>query len=139
MGAARGKEKGARDMSREKTAEFLADCLAQMPDQPEQVQRVVDMAIDGLKMIAQGGEWSRDEALAAADAAMDAGWASANAAEWAVIHAAEWAAYAPIWAADASTDSAASAHPNPDKERARQEQKRIDIYGIFPQYSFNTP
>ena len=114
-------------MTKEKTAEFLVDCLSNMPDQPEQVQRVVDMGIAGLKRIAQGGEWSRDEAFAAADAAMYAGWASANAADWAVIHAAEWAADEADWAADWTANYAARAHPDPDKERARQKAKRKEL------------
>ena len=116
-------------MTKEKTAEFLVDCLSNMPDQPEYVRRVVDTVIVELTCIANGVEWSEDEALAsrslwrrnrkraaaraAADAAADAAMRSADCAfHW----SADWAAY---WAA--------RANPDPAKERARQEAKRKEL------------
>jgi len=119
-------------MNREKTAEFMVDCLAHMPDQQEEVQSVVDTAIAGLKRIANGGEWPADEAWAAERAAgMAAARTAEWAAEWAAARTAEWAAY---WAAycsaetaDRAADYAARAHPDPDAERARQKAKREEL------------
>ena len=119
-------------MSREKTAEFLADCLAQMPPQRGEVKVIVDTAIYGLKMIAQGGEWSESEALAAW-ASNRSTWA-ADEAEWAAYWAAHWAAY---WVASCvasfsaqdrvakwAADWAARAHQDRAAERARQARVR---------------
>lgn len=102
-------------MNREKTAEFLADCLAQMPDQPEHVQRVVDTVIAGLTRIASGQAWPDGEALKAGWAATY--WSAAAMAAWAAVRAAPSEA---AWAAD----WAARAHPDPDAERARQAKVR---------------
>ena len=115
-------------MSQAKTAEFLADCLSHMPDQPEQLQCVVDTAIAGLKRIADGQDWPEGEAWATAWAAnraanravtWAAAWAAMAAANWA---AADWAA----WAARAA-DWAARAHPDPDAERERQKAVRKEL------------
>jgi hypothetical protein len=115
-------------MSRQKTGAFLVDCLSSMPDQPEQVQRVVDTAIAGLTRIADGGEWPESEVWAADWAAnwpvsaVHAGldWAAAFAAEWAT----EWATVRAAEAADRAAEWAARAHPDPDAERARQAKVR---------------
>ena len=101
-------------MNMGKMAAFLADCLSYMPKRPEQVRRAVDTVIAGLNRIANGGEWPRDEAyaaMAAADAAYWAGWATDAASD---------AAY---WTADWT----AEAHPDPDAERARQAKVREDL------------
>lgn len=111
---------------REKTAEFLADCLSHMPPQ----RGVVNTVIAGLELIANGGEWPEEEAIAAI-AAAKVSWASFRA----VIHAANWAALEAdaAWsewatkAADCAADWAARAHPDPTKERARQAQKRKEL------------
>ena len=122
-------------MNREKTALLLADCLAHMPQQPDEVKVV----IAGLKRIAQGGEWPEDEARATADATADAAADAADAAywaAWAAADAAKWAAWAAADAAraartadwaDWAADWAARAHPNPDKERARQAKVRKEM------------
>ena len=128
-------------MSKKKTAKFLADCLAHMPDQPEQVQRVVNTTVAGLKLIADGGEWPENEALAACADAWDSTCAAARAvraATWAARaearaatsvaraaakSAAEWAARATTWAAV----WAAVSHPDPAKERARQAKVRKEL------------
>ncbi len=106
-------------MSKQKTAEFLVDCLENIPPQRGEVKAVVNTAIAGLTRIAEGGEWPEDEALDAVEAAY---WTeywdadAANAAYWAANWAAYWAAAEADWAAD----WAARAHPDPDAERARQ-------------------
>lgn len=94
-------------MSKEKTALFLADCLSNMPDQPEQFQSVVNTAIAGLTRIADGSEWPRDEVRAVVDAARAAAWAAAEAAADAAVYAARAAAMAAAW--DATYWSAADA------------------------------
>lgn len=104
-------------MNREKTtAAFLADCLAHMPEQPDQVQRAVDIAIDGLKRISNGGKWPDDEALAADWAARSAARSAEDWAAW----AASWAAADAAYAATRAPYWAAHAHPDPDAERERQ-------------------
>ena len=115
-------------MSRQTTAEFLADCLSHMPDQPEQLQRAVDTVIAGLTRIANGQEWPEEQARAASRAAWTAARAAARAATsskldaaWSKLHAA--AALSARWAAA----WAAEAHPDPDKKRARQAQKRKEL------------
>jgi len=130
-------------MTRQKTAEFLADCLAHMPEQTGKIKAVVNTAIAGLTRIADGGEWPENEALAAADAA----WAAADAAEWPAWDAKAWAAArAAYWAAASAAKSAdwaaanaaadvaewaaqwaSKAHPDPDAERARQKAKREEL------------
>jgi len=118
-------------MSIEKTAEFLADCLSNMPPQKGEVKVVVDTAIDGLKMIAQGREWPAKEASEAAGAAANAAVYGARAAvraAWAVTWAADWAsATATSGAIDRAANWAALAHPDPAKERARQAKVREEL------------
>ena len=124
-------------MSKEKTAEFLVDCLAHMPQQPEQLQLIIYTVIAGLTRIANGQEWPRDEARAARTASSTAARASRWAAHWAAYLAAHWAADAPHWAADAAARSARAAdwaadwathaHPDPDAERARQAKVRKEL------------
>ena len=75
-------------MSKEKTAAFLVDCLSNIPKQKGKIKAVVDMVKDGLTHIANGGEWSRDEARAVADAARAADWPAAD-ADWAAVAAAD--------------------------------------------------
>jgi hypothetical protein len=118
-------------MNRQKMAAFLADCLGHMPDQPEQLQCVVDTVIAVLTRIANGGEWSEGEARAVTWAT---DWAAANrAATWAaairaVTWATDWAAARAAWAAAARAAYwAAEAHPDPAKERARQAKVREDL------------
>jgi hypothetical protein len=109
---------------KEKTALFLVDCLAHMPPQPDEVKVV----ISGLKRIADGGEWPKSDALAAADAAYDAAArAAADAADWATAHAAYWAAAYAARAADWAAYAAARAHPDPNAERARQATVRKEL------------
>ena len=118
-------------MSIQKTATFLADCLKHMPDQPKQVQRVVNIAVAGLKRIADGGEWPEYEVMATLAACAAA--RGDDAADW----AAAWAVYAAARAADAAACAAygaeqaahwaAKAHPDPAKERARQAKVRKEL------------
>jgi len=131
-------------MTRQKTAEFLADCLAHMPEQTGKIKAVVNTAIAGLTRIAEGGEWPENAAWAAGDAA----WAAADAAEWsaawdakawAAARAADCAAASAAKSADWAAAKAAAdvaewaaqwatkAHPDPDAELARQAEKREEL------------
>jgi hypothetical protein len=99
-----------------------------MPPQPDEVKVV----IAGLKRIADSQEWPRDKAFeaaeeaweAAADAsskAVAAALKAAYAAAWSIAWLLSDAAYtAEEWAVNAAK-YAAETHPNPDKERQRQE------------------
>ena len=105
-------------MTKQKTAEFLVDCLTHMPPQRCEVQRVVNTVIAGLTRIANGQEWPEGEALKAGWAATY--WSAAAMAAWAAVRAAPSEA---AWAAD----WAARAHPDPAKERERQKEKRKEL------------
>ena len=107
--------------------QFLAAELRSLPDQPAEIQAVIDLVIAGMDLLASGQEWSTDVADAADRAAAEAVWAandwaaeaatraaagSARAAAraaawstWAAARAAAWAAdaaAAAAWAADAA-------------------------------------
>ena len=79
--------------------QFLAAGLRSLPEQPAEVQAVIDPVIAGMDLLASGQEWSASAADAAAwtatrvanaadaaDAAADAAWAAADAA-WAAADA----------------------------------------------------
>ena len=95
---------------------FLRDVLLRLPEITPEIQTV----IDGISLLAEGKEWSKDKAVSAAyaaystHAAESAAYAAAHAAEsaaYAAFHAAESGAYAAESAANAadSADSADSA------------------------------
>ena len=117
----------------QKTAAFLADCLSNMPPQPEQVQSAVDTVIAGLKLIADGGEWPKDEALAVAwaDARVEASYhgSMANAAYVALRCAVDWVRHDEKYYVEESAGWVALSHPDLDAERARQEKVRNE-WGI---------
>jgi hypothetical protein len=73
--------------------QFLAAELRALPEQPAEVQVVIDPVIAGIDLLASGQEW------AVADAAADAAWAAA-------ADAAAWVADAAAWAADAAANAA---------------------------------
>lgn len=95
--------------------QFLAAELESLPPVENEIQAVIDPVIAGMKLLAEGKEWKREDASAAASAAW-AAWAaywaadSAASAAWAADSAADWAAAsAAAWAADWAADSAAKA------------------------------
>ena len=89
---------------------FLASELRALPEFDAATQSVIDPVIAGMDLLASGGEWSRDDAYAAADAAADAAAYAAAYAAADAPHAAASAAYAAAdSAAYAAADSAAYA------------------------------
>ena len=95
--------------------QFLAAELRSLPEQPTEIQAVIDPVIAGMDLLASGQEWPADAAAwaarAARAAARAAAWAAdaADAAAWAARAAraaARAAAWAAAWAADAA-DAAA--------------------------------
>ena len=83
--------------------QFLAAELRALPEQPDEVQVVIDPVIAGMDLLASGQEW------AAAAAAARAAWAVAAWAAWAAARAARAAADAAAAAADAAASAAAAA------------------------------
>ena len=86
--------------------QFLATELRNLPEQPAEIQAVIDPVIAGVDLLANGREWSASVAAAAARAAARADAAAAYAAAYAA-RAAAWAAdayaaRAAAWAADAT-------------------------------------
>ena len=89
---------------------FLAQTLRDMPLQPAKFQAVVDPVIEGLELLAAGGEWpAADPACwAAVDAATAAACNAADAARRAAATSARWpnparrAAASACWAATAA-------------------------------------
>jgi len=81
--------------------QFLAAELRSLPEQPANIQAVIDPVIAGMDLLASGQKWA-DAAAAAANAAAIV--AAADAA-WVARAAAAWAA---AWAADAATDADAA-------------------------------
>ena len=96
--------------------QFLAAELRSLPEQPAEIQSVIDPVIAGMDLLASGQEWTAARAAAdAADAAAvraarTAAWAAADAA-WAAADAADAAdaAWAAARAADAAGADAAAA------------------------------
>jgi hypothetical protein len=80
---------------------FLSEELRALPEVPAGVQAVIDPVIAGMDKLAANGEWPKEEAYAAADAARAAALAADAAA-----YAADAAAYA---AADAAARAAVAA------------------------------
>jgi hypothetical protein len=79
---------------------FLVGILKELPQQPQEIQEVIDPVIAGLSLLAEGKEWAKDDALAASNGADNA-----SSHSW-VAQAAYWAARA---AARAATLSGVSA------------------------------
>ena len=105
--------------------QFLAAELRALPEQPDEIQVVIDSVIAGMDLLASGQEWAAADAAvraaraawaaaraadAAADADARAAWAAVRTAPaaWAAARAADaadaaaWAADAAAWAADAA-------------------------------------
>lgn len=59
--------------------QFLVQALRNMPPQPAEIQAVVDPVIDGLELLAAGGEWPADAAVATRRAAFAAAVAASAA------------------------------------------------------------
>jgi hypothetical protein len=72
--------------------QFLVDVLKKIPQQPQEIQDVIDPVIAGLTLIVDGKEWNKDDALAALAAADDV-WAAYCAAGIDAVEGATWAAY----------------------------------------------
>jgi hypothetical protein len=69
---------------------FLVEVLKKLPQQPQEIQEVIDPVIAGLSLLAEGKEWNKDDALAASNGAENASshsWA-VQAAYWAALSAA---------------------------------------------------
>lgn len=73
--------------------QFLAAELRSLPEQPAEIQTVIDPVIAGMDLLASGQEWPE------AAAARAAAWATADAVEAAAVRAAAWAADAALAAA----------------------------------------
>jgi hypothetical protein len=97
--------------------QFLAAELRALPEQPDEVQVVIDPVIAGIDLLASGQEWADAAARAAADAAR----ATGDAAAWAADAAA--AAYADaVWATNAAS-AAANAAARAARAAARRRQR----------------
>ena len=87
--------------------QFLAAELRSLPEQPTEIQAVIDPVIAGMDLLASGQEWPAVDAAraarAAASGASGAAWAAARAAT------ADAAARAAAWAADAASGAARAA------------------------------
>ena len=81
--------------------QFLAAELRNLPQQPDEIQSVIDPVIAGIELLARGMTWDRAAARAAA-------YAAAGAAAGATAEAA-WAARAAAYAADAADAAGATA------------------------------
>jgi len=82
--------------------QFLAAELRSLPEQPAEIQAVIDPVIAGMDKLASGQEWPAELAESARVAAGDAGDAGDAAAWW----AAAAAAAAACWASGAAADVA---------------------------------
>jgi len=109
--------------------QFLAAELRSLPEQPAEIQAVIDPVIAGMDLLASGQEWPAD-----AEAARAAAAATARAADWAA--AAAWAAAADAadaaaWAAAAdaaawaAADAAAAAAAATARAAARLRQRDL--------------
>jgi hypothetical protein len=120
---------------------FLAAELRALPEVPENIQAVIAPVIKGMDLLAEGREWSRaaahaaayaaraaadaaDAARAAARAAADAAYAAAHAA-----HAAARAARAAAHAAYAARAAAYAAHAAYAAARERQRDTILRLIG----------
>ena len=112
-------ESDGKDLSRV-VWQFLAAELRSLPPVTPEVQAAINPVIDGMDLLAEGKEWSKEDAEAAASAAYcwaasAAGWAAnaARAVAWAAAYwaasAADCAASAAAWAAASAASAAASA------------------------------
>jgi hypothetical protein len=91
--------------------QFLAAELRSLPEQPVNIQAVIDPVIAGMDLLASGQKWAAADAADAAwaaAAATDAAWAAAQAAAAAADAAARAAADA-AWAAARAAAAAADA------------------------------
>jgi hypothetical protein len=90
--------------------QFLVEVLKKIPQQPQEIQEVIDPVIAGLTLIVDGKEWNKDDALAALAAADDAWTAGIDAVEGATgaahCAASYWAAYCAARVALAATQVA---------------------------------
>jgi hypothetical protein len=96
---------------------FLVGILKNLPEQPAEIQEVIDPVITGLSLLAEGKEWATDDALDAAEAARAAARAAEAAAYWAsqaAEAAAYWASQAAAWAARAAETAALAAEAAAD-------------------------
>ena len=96
--------------------QFLAAGLRSLPEQPAEVQAVIDPVIAGMDLLASGQEWSASAADAAAwtatrvanaAAAAAAAWTATRVANAAAAAAAARAAADAVWAAADAADAAA--------------------------------
>ena len=95
--------------------QFLRDTLLRLPEITKETQTV----IDGISLLAEGKEWSKDEALAAYEAA--------SAVVTADSGAVYWAAYAAYCAAVAAASGAAA-----QQETRKQAQSIIQLLKDAP-------
>jgi hypothetical protein len=109
--------------------QFLAAELRSLPDQPAEIQAVIDPVIAGMDLLASGQEWSTDAAAAAAAAA----WAAAAAADAAAAAAAaDDAAAAAAWAASAAARAARAAAAARADARLRQRDLLLRLIAEAP-------
>ena len=98
--------------------QFLAAELRSLPEQPAEIQAVIDPVIAGMDLLASGQEWpAAAEAVRAADA--EAAWVAADAAADAADAEAAWVA------ADAAADAADAAARAADWAAARLRQRDL--------------
>ena len=109
--------------------QFLAAELRALPEQPDEIQVVIDPVIAGMDLLASGQEWAADAAARAACAAAAAD-AAADAAD-AAPYADAWAA---AWAADAARSAAwaAAAASTADAVRRRQRDTLLALISLAP-------
>jgi len=130
--------------------QFLAAELRALPEQPDEIQVVIDPVIAGMDLLASGQEWAAARARAAAEAAASralAAWAAAidaaawaaDAAAWAAAAAAAvraadaaWAADAAAWAADAAVRAADAAWAADAAARRRQRDTLLALISQAP-------
>jgi hypothetical protein len=120
--------------------QFLAAELRSLPEQPAEIQAVIDPVIAGLELLAAGREWPAKSAEAAArTAARIAGKAAAwspDAAETAeTAETAGWTGWATGWATDAAGWAAAEAASgllSPTAVRQRQRDLLLRLIAEAP-------
>ena len=113
--------------------QFLATELSSLPEQPAEIQAVIDPVIAGMDLLASGQEWAAEAAAAAARAAR-AARAAVDAAVWAAADAAADAANAAAWAAAwAAADAADAANAaNAAAVRLRQRDLLLRLIAEAP-------
>jgi hypothetical protein len=87
---------------------FLVSILKELPQQPQEIQEVIDPVIAGLSLLAEGKEWAIEDALAASNAINDINdaWAArtTRAAAWVARHVVAGAAADGVWVTSALAD-----------------------------------